>query len=316
MNLNYIILAHKNPNQLKRLIKKLSGPDIYFYIHIDKNVDVKPFLEETKFLSNITFLSDEKREIGTWGDIGIVKATINAMIEIVDSQKKGYTILLSGQDYPIKDNDYIYAYLKNNYGTNFIDTFGLPSESLKFMGLDRINRFKVNLSNKRGHYVQLYSVLESKFYKKSSLKNIIELFKHNKYHFLLSIFVKRKFPKYTKPYVGSQWWAITTEMLKEIIQFLEKNPGYIKYHKYSLLPDEMFFQSIIMSLVEKNPVLSIKNSLTYVNWSRKNCELPVTFDISDFDELTEQEDNKLYARKFDIEIDENILNKIDILHSK
>ncbi|MNR59552.1 hypothetical protein D3C85_1808260 [compost metagenome] len=50
-----------------------------------------------------------------------------------------------------------------------------------------------------------------------------------------------------------------------------------------------------------------------MNWSRKNCDLPVTFTSSDFEELQDNPE-KLYARKFDIELDDEILNKIDTKH--
>ena len=70
--INYIILVHKNPLQLIRLVNKLSESNVYFYIHIDKLVDSKPFLEAAKDISNIHFISDEKREEGVWCGIGLV----------------------------------------------------------------------------------------------------------------------------------------------------------------------------------------------------------------------------------------------------
>lgn len=313
MEINYIILAHRYPRQVKRLIEKLSTPKSSFYIHIDKNVPMELFLYELADLSNVNFVYE--REEGIWGDIGIVLATLNALKQILRDHRNGYCVLLSGQDYPIRNNDYIDSYLNENYGTNFISKGILPSSDLSFNGLDRINRYKVNISAKRGNYVQLFSILEKEFYKKKNLKNILKLIWHNKIHYLLKIISKRQFPKHLKPYVGSQWWALTIDMVNEIVEFVEQNPSYIKYHTYSLLPDEMFFQSIVMNLAEKKSNLIFKDSLTYVNWSRKNCELPVTFALSDFEELMLQPE-KLFARKFDIEIDDKILDKIDASHSK
>ena len=46
--INYIILVHKNPFQLIRLINKLSGNHVSFYVHVDKLVDSRPFLEAAK----------------------------------------------------------------------------------------------------------------------------------------------------------------------------------------------------------------------------------------------------------------------------
>jgi hypothetical protein len=106
---------------------------------------------------------------------------------------------------------------------------------------------------------------------------------------------------------------MTTETANKVCEFLENNPKYIKYHKYSLLPDEMFFQTIMMNLAKKDSSIKIKNnSLTYANWIKKDCSLPVTFVANDFDELKENsKKEKFFARKFDADIDEEIMNLLD-----
>ena len=50
IKLAYIILAHKYPSLLSRLVNKLNSQNVGFFIHIDKNIDVKPFIAE--FLGN------------------------------------------------------------------------------------------------------------------------------------------------------------------------------------------------------------------------------------------------------------------------
>jgi hypothetical protein len=62
-----------------------------------------------------------------------------------------------------------------------------------------------------------------------------------------------------------------------------------------------------MNLIGKE--IKIKPSQTYVNWERKNCVLPVTFNDKDFDELLNLD--QLWARKFDQDYNEKILDLID-----
>ena len=50
--------------------------------------------------------------------------------------------------------------------------------------------------------------------------------------------------------------------------------------------------------------------LTYVNWERVEEELPVTFTSTDFNELAQQT-NFLFARKFDMDVDAQILDLLD-----
>src|ERR1700709_746531 len=94
----YIILAHKNPQQLYRLIQKLDDQHSTFFIHIDKKVPLAGF-EQILGLNNKVIFT--KRVYTEWGGFGLVEATLNAMQAVKDSLKRyERIILLSGQDYP------------------------------------------------------------------------------------------------------------------------------------------------------------------------------------------------------------------------
>ena len=313
MDITYIILAHKNPAQLKRLVQKSTSEKVYFYIHIDKNSTISPFIKELENFKNVFFLEEHKRENCTWGDIGIVKATINAIEKIRLDDRKGFITLLSGQDYPVQSKDLFVAFLEKNKDFNFVDYFNIPYNFWSNNGLDKINSYKINLSNRREHFIQIYSIFNREFYRLSHAKKIYALLRINKPLEIISIFKKRKFPKNMLPYGGSQWWTITTDVAAKIYDFLNKNPKYLKYHKYSLIPDEIFFQSIILNLAAKDDTIKIVNkSLTYANWIKRGCSLPVTFEATDIDELADCTlSDRFFARKFDIDIDVEVLNLID-----
>lgn len=313
MQINYIILAHKNPKQVQRLINRLENPNCNFYIHIDKGVDATPFFNILSNRKNIFFIPDKQREYGTWGDIGIVMATIKTLSQIVTDNQNGYCVLMSGQDYPLQNNQSINDFFDFNYGANFIETFSIPYSNGwgNDGGLHRLNQYKINLSNSRMDFIQLPSFFDKIFYKKQTIRKLLKLIKKSQYIPLLKLCKKRRFPYHLKPYGGGQWWAFPIETVQEILNFIHSNPKYTTYHKDTLLPDEIFFHSILMKLKETNTNLVIKPSVTYVNWTRKNTPLPVTFKIEDIEELRNAAINHLFARKFDIDIDEQILNNID-----
>ena len=300
----YVILAHKNPEQLKRLINRLDAPATSFYIHIDENQILKTFEKALNRFKNTSILKNEDRFSGVWGDIGIVKATLAAM------RKKGFVVLLSGQDYPLQNNEKIRSFFSKNKESHFITAYPIPHAQLDQGGLPRINQYKINKSYKRGHFLFLNSIFESKFYSLETAGKLNFLRKSGNWTGIFKIFKRRKFPKYLKPYAGSQWWALSTQTIKKIIEFIEKYPEYLEYHRYSLLPDEMFFQSIIIHIKEAHKS-EIKKSLTYVNWERPTGPLPVTFKKEDFQELEKASKNYLFARKFDMEQDAEILDEID-----
>ncbi|QED37762.1 beta-1,6-N-acetylglucosaminyltransferase [Antarcticibacterium arcticum] len=308
MNINYIILAHKNPIQVKRLVYRLNEEWVSFYIHIDVNFNIDDYKSELDQVNNVTFLEGEEREKGTWGDIGIVRATINAMKLIKNNNRNGYTVLLSGQDYPLQGNLNILNFLKNNPEFGYINLFSLPHQGWHMEGLNRINRYKINKSERRGHFLQLTSIFEEDFYSLKTFGHLNFLRKAGKFKKAKLIFKKRRFPKYLKPYGGGQWWALPFGMLEYILAFLDQYPNYLNYHVYTLLPDEIFFHSILGSSKFSD---KIQPAITFVNWEREQGPLPVTFTKSDFSELINQSNKKLFARKFDIDLDQEILDLID-----
>ena len=310
--INYILLGHKNPKQIQRLIGKLYEETHFFYVyvHIDSNTDLNYIKTELSCFTNLFFLENEQRYPGTWGDLGIVMATIEALKQILKDKRTGYCVLLSGQDYPLKDKTYIEAFFKENYGTNFISVFPLPA-SFWLNSKQRVSYYKINMSSKRGDYVLFPSIYEKEFYSIETLRALKKIVTGAKFSVFFKLLKRRKFPNYLKPYGGDQWWALPIETVKKIIEFLDLHPDYVNYHKYSLVPDEMFFQSIFMALKEDGKVLLQQTPVTYVNWSRKGVVLPVTFTKDDFDELASLPNGKLFARKFDMEIDTEIFDLLD-----
>ena len=64
MNIAFLILCHKNPDQINVLIRKLSPYNIF--IHIDKKSDIQPFLRDLN-LENVHFLKN--RITTSWGGL-------------------------------------------------------------------------------------------------------------------------------------------------------------------------------------------------------------------------------------------------------
>lgn len=302
---NYLILAHKNPEQLLELITQLNDAFSTFYIHIDKKTDITPFTDLLPKLENIIFI--QKPFDVTWCDHSTVEATLYVLKEIIKQQTKGHCILISGQDFPIKSNKHINDFLEENKDYDFIDIHSIPTDEWYQKGLNRINHYKFNLSSKRGHFVICPSIYEKKFYSISNLKSIIKLVLNGKLKFIFKLFQRRKKPEQIKPYGGSQWWCLKTETIRSILTFCEQNPEFLAYHKYTLLSDEIFFQSVIMHL--KNSIdLKIQGSLTFVDWGRDVPIKPPTFSINDNELLITQPNIKLFARKFDSDYDNDIIH--------
>ena len=112
MKIAHLLLTHANPAQIKRLINRLQHPNAYFFIHVDLKAAIEPF---TKLLNqpNIYFIKNRIKVY--WGGYSIVQATINSFEEILSFDNKfGYINLISGQDYPLKNVNFIHNFFKSN----------------------------------------------------------------------------------------------------------------------------------------------------------------------------------------------------------
>ncbi len=283
----YIILAHKNPHQLYRLIQKLDDQHSAFFIHIDKKASFTGF-EQLHYLFNKVIFT--KRSNAGWGSFGLVEATLHAMQAIGECPVKfNRIILLSGQDYPIKSNDYINQYLKSSPFCIFIEYFLIPNHD-KWQprgGLFRIDKYFFGLKKYQRFIARSFNFLS----------DYLPL-------------IKRKHPHYMHPYAGAQWWIIDDYALKYILHFVKNNPEYITFHKSTFAPDEVFFQTILLNSKDEKIQKSIcNNHLRYMNWpSRYNShpEILLKEDISNI-----RQSDALFARKFDIHAEENILELVD-----
>ncbi len=223
----------------------------------------------------------EKRENIHWGAFSIVKATLNAMELIVNLNKSfDYLVLLSGQDYPIKSNDYISNYFSKFYGNDFIEFFSIPGPSP--YGYD----FYMY------HFMDIRNIYLRKFFHGFSR--------------LLALIYKRKFFRDLTPFGGSAWWAISYNSTKFIIDFVKKNPRIIKFFKRTILPDEMFFQTLILNSPNSSNV--INNNLRFIQWTGSSPN-PSILTKHNFELL--KESPKLFARKLDLLKDKEIFDLLD-----
>lgn len=291
----YVIAAHKNPKQFSRLISRLDGDHADFYIHIDKKANVKTFKDATKTIDpkKISYI---RQYDATWSEYGIVKAEIHALCTIVESEKNyDSIILLSGQDYPIKSNEYIKAYFQKNKDKSFVEHFSMPFAPWPNGGWDRINRYHFKLLGKS------FAFPPYKNPKSRSERTMNWLFGQ--------YFSKRVLPLGMKPFGGEHWWNFNMATAKFIVQFLKDHPEYRRFHKFSFCADEMFFQTILLNCQDEVIVKNLVNDdLRYYDWS-ENKDSPKTFSILDLGTLLQSE--KLFARKFDINLDDKILDELD-----
>lgn len=302
MQKNYLILAHKNPLQLSRMIERLDDGASKFFIHLDAKTPIESF---TACLEGGHIRFIEPRERCVWGDFSIVRATIHLMEAA--SKEQGFFILMSGQDYPIQSQGYINAFLESNKGFDFIEIEPLEEKWKPKMVKDKLEHYHILHSEERGHS-NCYAPFRhcSVFQKVRTLTHLLKGRLSMKNFKLLCSLPKRVAP-FERQYAGSQFWAFSERTFYAVLHYIREHKAALEgYYKYTSSPDEIYFHSVLMDLVAKDSTIKLKEQITYVNYFRKNN----VFVSEDFDKLT-SEKGKLFARKFDTDIDIEILNKLD-----
>ena len=302
MQKNYLILAHKNPLQLGRMIERLDDGASKFFIHLDAKTPIEPFAACLEG-AHIRFI--DKRERCVWGDFSIVRATIHLMEAA--SKEQGVFILMSGQDYPIQSQGYINAFLESNKGFDFIEIEPLEEKWKPKMVKDKLEHYHILHSEERGHS-NCYAPFRhcSVFQKLRTLMHLLKGRLSVKNFKLLCSLPKRVAP-FERQYAGSQFWAFSERTFYAVLNYIREHKAALEeYYKYTSSSDEIYFHSVLMDLVAKDSTIKLKDPITYVNYFRKNN----VFVTEDFEKLSSAK-GKLFARKFDTDIDIEILNLID-----
>ena len=284
MKIAFLILCHKNEEQINKLLNVLDGEEVDFYIHLDKKSSIMP---KIKAGTNIYMLPEEKRINISWGDISMILATKNLLEVIFDADRVyDYVWLISGQDFPIKSKDEIVKYLEENKGKNYIEIIGKNDSCYKRL-LKRNELYYPHWIKKNNTICKaiklLYMIITGGLHRTVLFKRVNNLD--------------------TDFYFGSQWWTLTYECTKEIYDMLE-NSKYIDYYSHCLVPDESIIQTLYMNSSYKD---CHSDKLTYVDWTNQ-LNHPNTFTINDFSKLINS--NFFMARKFDENIDNDIIEKL------
>ncbi|MBE9586353.1 glycosyl transferase [Mucilaginibacter sp. JRF] len=281
MKLAHLILAHQSPEQLSRLVSRISHPDADIFVHIDAKVSIEPF-EQALNADNVIFITDRVRVY--WGAFSIVHATINGLKQILDSDVEySYINLLSGHDYPLQSADALVDFLKANLGKAFMN-FRMAKPNW----LEALPR------------VQKYHLDNYRFPLRYRLQYVIN-----------KILPERELPDSMVLVGRSQWFTMCDECVRYILEYWDSHSAFRRFIKLTWAPDEFVFQTILYNSPMNERMIS--NDLRFIDWSRGGIN-PRLFTIDDADML--KKSGMFFARKFDMAHDSAILNYIDdeLLH--
>jgi hypothetical protein len=282
----YILTIHKNPDQVNKFIKQIISEDhADVFIHIDKkNTDLNEKIIRSPRVKILKENIDVK-----WGDITQVDATILLLKEVIATGNKyDFIVFRSGQDMLVKNG--FTEFLSKNKNKIFMNAYHVDRKEphAAFVNVSW-PKFARKLYINPFHPYRVFRRVVSSLYGIGF--NILPN--------------KNTLPKDFSIYNGSNWFCIPLEVTKYILKFIDKNKWYYEAFKNSLVPDEFFFQTLIMNCEYKSDV--VDNNLMYIKFGEalKNRNNPITIRMEHINVINSS--NKFFARKFDENLDKLVI---------
>lgn len=274
MRIAHLILTHKNPAQLERLLKALDHPAFDLYVHLDRKTDIAPFQylakrERVYFIRNRTKIY--------WAGFGTIQATFNGFREIpIDNYD--YVNVISGQDFPLKSAAYIYEYFAQRPGKEFITCQSIDGEWAS-----------------AAPRIRTYSLINWKIPGKFRIEKLVNRF-----------FLPRKFP-FDHQIVGrANWFTLTPAAIIYSMDFIQAHPELVRYYKLCWGADEFIFSTILYNSPFRDAIV---DNVVYVDWTGQTQGHPRILLARDLEAL--QATDKLFGRKFDMAVDEEIFTLLE-----
>lgn len=271
----FIILAHKQPAQLLRLLHRLSHPHIDAFIHLDAKVDKKDW-EHVSERPQTFYVAD--RVSVTWAGYGTIAAALKGIAGVRNTGNHyDYVHLISAQDYPLAAAGDLYNYFEQHPGRQYLDV--LTPAALQPM-LKKITQWHFEDWNIPGKY------------KVTQLIN--------------TLLPARKHPLGLEVFGGSLWWSLTADCAYWCLDYISRHPQLERFYKYTWGGDEFIFQTVIMNSDFRAQVHN--DHLRYIDWSEGHAH-PKAFTMADLPAILQS--GKLLARKFDAAGAPEVLDAID-----
>lgn len=317
MKVAYMVMAHKNMEQIKRLIYRLEtgGGDIY--VHVDSTVCQEDFLHLREQCQSDRCFFIQPRMHGVLDDPSLIDITMlcinKALLSAQDNDfHYDYYALISGQDYPIKPVKWIESQLERTYPMPYIESYS-KSENGENAAVQKYDRSRGLILYRNWVLGNFHGIIRKSLQGAGVLMRKV-------LKFCNQTTAQKLQRQGITVCMGSAWWILPDKIIEPVFEAYKKKDGLIQtLINESVTPEETFFQTICRdksyeSLFDLNgEKKDLRNCKTYTDFGRKSNRKPVchpyVLTIEDFERL--KQSTCWFARKFDESVDVSIIQKIE-----
>lgn len=277
----FVILAHQKPDQVLRLIDRLSGAPIFLHVDLGADPTVHPRLVEGVAGRSSVRLLPRRRS--KWAGWGLVEAPLIG-IRAAHGVGAQHVAVLSGQDYPLVPAGELQSFSRRYAGVSFLAHWRLPSDVWgPSGGMERLRYWHLPIRGRR-----------------------------------FRVPVARRIPPAITPYGGSAYSLLARPAIEDLLHFLDDRPDVARFYRHAWMPEEMFIPTALMNSGSRAEI--VNENLWYMEW-KPGAKHPKTFGVGDAEALLAAGGResatggtaraKLFGRKFDADADSEILDVLD-----
>jgi hypothetical protein len=234
MKIAYLILTHRNPKLLKRVIQVLSSESSAFFVHIDLKADIRQF---SGIGGDNVFISEPRIPV-YWAEFSNIEAELQLIRQALDSPIDcDYFVFMQGSDYPLRSRAYIQRFLERSRGCEFMSMVRMPAPGFP---LSKINTLRFT-SDKPVRRFASRALAKFGLAQRDYRKHLGSL----------------------DPYAGDACWTLSRDACQYIVEFAADNPHVGSYFRDTYVPEESFFHTILGNSRFRSRT---RRSLLYRDW--------------------------------------------------
>jgi len=282
-----MILSHRQPEQVLRLMHRLASmfPDAPILCHHDLS---QSRIERERLPASASLV--EPHRATAWAEFSVVEATVDMIRALAGRERRPrWMILLSGADYPVAPARRIREVFRADDVDAFIQYQPLDPADLRTVAERRAweryfhRRFEVQVPTFRGRGHRIGRTVWNRHLMRAMLP----------------------YSERFRCYFGSQWFAIGTHAARVVLREHRHNRRHRAHAARVKFSEETYFQTMLANA----PGLRLRNEhLRYMDWSADGWH-PATLTVDDLPRVLGS--GALFARKFDIDRDVEVLDRID-----
>lgn len=262
-----IITAYQEIDFLRKLCERYAQY-FYCYIHIDKKYKGSSSeIEELKRIKNVFVLSEYRINWGSYKHI-------LAILELLQKAKNDgmdYFHIVAANTILVKNPQKLFDFIENDPNKIYMEVKTRESGGFYEFEYRYSAYFFEHIYDLKGRRGRIWARVEkysSMFQRKLKLRKKVEM-----------------------DYKGYIYCHLPKAAVDYVLQYVEKNPQYLKTLKYCYVSEEFFFQNILMKSIFCQNV--VNDTLIYDEWGERGY--PAFLDVTDISAI--EESNCFFARK-------------------